>query len=150
MTEDVRVTLTSGDDAVTGVIVSPAGDARVTLTDLDDGITAEHEGFAVSLFSGDRGPAGPTGPPGPNTGVPGPAGPAGPAGDTETQQFMTFIFPSALPVWSCQHDFGQLFVDVVALDINNDEMIGDIEYVSPTLTEIHWYYATAGTACIST
>lgn len=80
----------------------------------------------------------------------GPAGPPGPRGEAGSGVGVNFVFDVPTTMWSCQHMLGRRLVDVVTVDINNDEIIGDIDYVSDDLVNIYWYYSTAGRACIST
>ena len=60
-----------------------------------------------------------------------------------------FSFASASTLWTCTHNFGKKYVDVITVDASGDDVEGEIEYVSTTQLKIHWYYPMSGTARVS-
>lgn len=89
---------------------------------------------------GSPGPAGPSGPVGP----PGPPGQAG-AGAT-----IDFVFMIPSTVWELPHNLGRKYVDVVTVDSNDEEIIGDVVFIDESNARVKWYYAITGHATVST
>lgn len=59
-----------------------------------------------------------------------------------------FNFPTASTVWECSHNFDQLPVQVITLDSSGEEIVGDVDFVTPNTVRIHWYFPMSGSARI--
>ena len=76
-------------------------------------------------------------------------GPVGGEGGGASTYSRYFTFNVASNVWLCKHNFGQEVVHVTVRDINDDELVGDVEYVDTNTLTISWFYPTAGVAIIT-
>jgi hypothetical protein len=97
------------------------------------------DGTWIYMATGPRGETGPAGPEGP----PGPEGPVG----TTTSYSRTF--ESSL-LWDLPHNLGRQLVDVVTVDNNDDEIIGNVTYMSANEARVAWEIPTTGRATVST
>lgn len=88
-----------------------------------------------------RGPAGPAG-------VAGPRGPAGASG-TGSGLYLAQSFASPQSTWVVDHEFGAYPV-VTLVDLNDDEISGDIEYTDLNHVTVTYAYPMAGTARLRT
>lgn len=84
-------------------------------------------------------------------GVPGPAGPPGPAGANglSTNSSVEFSFSSAITPWLLPHNLGRRLVDLVAVDLAGNEVIGDPVFVDVNNARIDWYYPMTGSVTAS-
>lgn len=96
-----------------------------------------------------EGPAGPLGEPGPAgpTGATGPAGPLGPPGPGGS--FTEFRFASPSMLWVIKHSLAAYPV-VTLVDLNNDEIDGDVSYVDLDTVTVAFALPFAGAARLRT
>ena len=144
------VELVSNDTALLGVTPPVSQPAIIEVVPegaepvLD--ITLEPETVIDIAAVGVQGPTGPTGAPGET----GPVGPQGPPGQSGIGASVNFEFVIPLSVWELPHNLGRKIVDVVTVDGNDDEMIGDVVYVDDNHARVEWYYPSTGRATVST
>lgn len=75
-------------------------------------------------------------------------GPVGGAGGDVTHS-RQFTFNVASQLWVCDHNLNQKVVHVTVRDINDDELIGDVDYVTDNQCTISWHHPTAGVVTIT-
>lgn len=74
------------------------------------------------------------------------------SGDPETLPTppteQSFEFATPTQVWECHHSLATQYVEVLIYDTAGNEMIGEVAFVSNSLTTISWYRPTAGRAVL--
>jgi len=123
------------------IIVEVVEDAIPTLD-----IVLEEQAVVDISALGLQGPIGSTGPLGPT----GPVGPQGPPGLAGQGASVDFVFDVPSTEWFLPHGLGRRVVDVVTVDNNDEEIIGDVYFVDSFNSRVEWYYPTSGRATVST
>lgn len=96
-----------------------------------------------------EGPVGPVGP----SGTPGPPGPSGPRGDSGPAgpggSYSEFRFSSPATVWTIRHELAAYPV-VTLVDLNGDQIDGDVSYVDPNTITVNFALPFSGAARLRT
>lgn len=143
--------LIANDTALLGV-PSPQGAVPAIVELVPEGaepvldIIQEPEAVVDISAVGLQGEAGPVGPVGPL----GPVGPQGPPGQSGVGASVVFTFTDASQVWNLPHNLGRKYVDVVTVDNNDEEVIGDVVFIDDFNARVEWYWPTSGYATVST
>lgn len=141
--------LIANDEALLGV---PAPSTHSVIEVIPEGaeptvdITLEEQAVVDIAAVGVQGPTGVQG----LTGATGAQGPQGPPGQSGVGASVDFVFMTPSTVWLLPHNLGRKYVDVVTVDQNDKEMIGDVVFVDDFNARVEWYYATGGRATVST
>jgi hypothetical protein len=133
-------------DGSTSSTVQPPVLEVVEINDAVVDVSIEEQAFVDISAVGIQGPQGYTGAVGPQ----GPQGQQGPPGLAGQGASVDFVFDVPSTVWALPHGLGRRVVDVVTVDNNDEEIIGDVYFIDSFNSRVEFYYPTSGRATVST